>query len=757
MTTAATAVLASWLVSSALAQGGEVPAAETAAAPAPVAESAPAAAPEPPASDSAAEMSFDPMTGEAIAGPTTETDLFRLEQILDQRVITASGIEEERSLASANVTVISREDIDRRGYRTLAEMLSTVPGLYIIDDLVMPSVSVRGVNGGLRAGTRIVKVMIDGVAVNFRPDLTSFIGAEYIPVEAIERVEIAKGPLSALYGANAFLATVNVITRRPTTGTHVEVAGRSTVLRKVGAGGSGLITYRGEGRELVLSASADRIDRSGVKLQKTFNNIRVDPTLYTRDSAGDLSTPMSAFARFQQSSETWGTLNLEGGIQRLDSNGEFLLNSILTGRNRLSLENDWLALNYNRRWNEVLGTTASISYHRGAPTRDYEIYPTGNYRYYFRPMFNYEAWTGALVLDITPVERLALNVGLDGELDNERILYYQQCFNEPSGSFKSGDCQDFKIGEDRAKRRGLNDVGAFVQAAWSPIASLKGFKLTGNARVDRIQAGPATYPTQVSWRGAVAYAWSPEFITKIVAGRAFQTPSATLLFAFPGSDTDYNVLGNLSQQVAQTEQLRPQSVTSGELNVIARLFGHLAIELGVYYQQLQDKIEFEPIGSDYIAINKGEAQNVGAEVILRYVRSRVNSFVMWNSQRTIGDKGIESAPPELYPNDWGALGVDVDINEAYLNAGAALRWVGPRGSSSGNTRLNNNKPYELPSFYSVDLTLSTQGLKLVGGSETRFLAGVRNLLDQRWSAPGFGGTDIPNLGRMFIVEARQVF
>jgi len=70
------------------------------------------------------------------------------------------------------------------------------------------------VTAGLRAGTRIVKVMINSVPVNFRPDLTAFIGPEYIPMEAVERIEIAKGPLSALYGADAFLATVNVITKK---------------------------------------------------------------------------------------------------------------------------------------------------------------------------------------------------------------------------------------------------------------------------------------------------------------------------------------------------------------------------------------------------------------------------------------------------------------------------------------------------------------------------------------------------------------
>ena len=57
--------------------------------------------------------------------------------------------------------------------------------------------------------------MINGTDVSFRPDLNALIGPEFIPIEVVERIEIARGPLSALYGANAFLATVNVVTIDP--------------------------------------------------------------------------------------------------------------------------------------------------------------------------------------------------------------------------------------------------------------------------------------------------------------------------------------------------------------------------------------------------------------------------------------------------------------------------------------------------------------------------------------------------------------
>ena len=94
----------------------------------------------------------DPATGrgdrsEAKAGPpsgagdpaasATELDLFKLEAELNETVVTASGgRSEEKSLAAAEVETVTRDEIRIHGWRSLAEVLANVPGLYVIDDLV---------------------------------------------------------------------------------------------------------------------------------------------------------------------------------------------------------------------------------------------------------------------------------------------------------------------------------------------------------------------------------------------------------------------------------------------------------------------------------------------------------------------------------------------------------------------------------------------------------------------------------------------
>ena len=126
---------------------------------------------------------------------------------------------------------------------TVAEVLENVPGS--TSSMTTSSRRRAGRHRRLCGGTRIVKVMIDGLAVNFRPDLTAFIGPEYIPIEAVERIEVAKGPLSAIYGANAFVAVVNVITLRAAEAPLAAVSLRSNLIRtSLGYGLSAIIAEK---------------------------------------------------------------------------------------------------------------------------------------------------------------------------------------------------------------------------------------------------------------------------------------------------------------------------------------------------------------------------------------------------------------------------------------------------------------------------------------------------------------------------------
>ena len=63
----------------------------------------------------------------------------------------------------------------------------------------------RGVSGELRGGSRLIKVMVNGHPVSFRSETTNWLNGALVPMDVIDRIEVIRGPGSALYGANAFL------------------------------------------------------------------------------------------------------------------------------------------------------------------------------------------------------------------------------------------------------------------------------------------------------------------------------------------------------------------------------------------------------------------------------------------------------------------------------------------------------------------------------------------------------------------------
>jgi outer membrane receptor for ferrienterochelin and colicins len=131
--------------------------------------------------------------------------------------------------APASVTVISREEIRRFGYRTLADVLGATGGMFTTDDRNYAYVTVRGLAKRGDFNTRIL-VLLDGRRLNQPVDDSSLLGTEgVIDLEALERVEIIRGPASTLYGTNAFYAVINLVTRTGASakGVEAQVAGGS--------------------------------------------------------------------------------------------------------------------------------------------------------------------------------------------------------------------------------------------------------------------------------------------------------------------------------------------------------------------------------------------------------------------------------------------------------------------------------------------------------------------------------------------------
>jgi outer membrane receptor for ferrienterochelin and colicins len=147
-----------------------------------------------------------------------------LEELGNIQVYTASKRMQRASDAPSSVTVITADEIQKYGYRTLADILESVRGFYITSDRLYSYVGVRGF-GRLGDWNSRTLLLVDGHRVNNNVDGNGMLGTEFpVDVDLIERVEIIRGPSSSLYGAQAFSAVINVITRKPSQQKGVELS-----------------------------------------------------------------------------------------------------------------------------------------------------------------------------------------------------------------------------------------------------------------------------------------------------------------------------------------------------------------------------------------------------------------------------------------------------------------------------------------------------------------------------------------------------
>jgi len=136
-----------------------------------------------------------------------------LEKLLDVTVTSASKHEQEISQAPAFVTVITDKMIETFNYRSLADALRSVPGMWITSDRYLFQLGIRGVAVHGDWNSRII-LLLNGHTLNEQwcgsANLDELVG---IDMSNVKRIEVVKGPSSSLYGSNAFFGVINVVTK----------------------------------------------------------------------------------------------------------------------------------------------------------------------------------------------------------------------------------------------------------------------------------------------------------------------------------------------------------------------------------------------------------------------------------------------------------------------------------------------------------------------------------------------------------------
>ena len=128
-------------------------------------------------------------------------------------VVTAAGREQLLSRAAASISVLDRADIEKGFYKDLTDALRDIPGVTLTRGGASEDVSLRGMNGQYTA------ILVDGKKQSGRETQPSGSGAGWEqdwlpPLDAIERIEVVRGPMATLYGSGAIGGVINIITRK---------------------------------------------------------------------------------------------------------------------------------------------------------------------------------------------------------------------------------------------------------------------------------------------------------------------------------------------------------------------------------------------------------------------------------------------------------------------------------------------------------------------------------------------------------------
>ena len=611
------------------------------------------------------------------AGPSP-SDIEDLELLLNQPVYAASKFAQDAAAAPAAVTVLTAGDIRANGWRTLAEVLNGVRGVYLRNDRTYSYLGVRGFGRPGDYSSRLL-VLIDGMRVNDNIYGSAGVGREFpFDIALIERVEFVPGPGSALYGSNAVLGVVNIVTK-----SAASLIGGAVVV-ETGSDGSrqlGLTAGLEFGSaRLVLAAKAEARpgrDQYFPEFDAPATNFGVAPDadreidrkLYAKWTRGDLTVaalvserrkqiPTGSFdtafpSRQTVAADRFGFFDVQYQ-QTLDSVGQFFLR----------------------------GTLAQYDF-------------TGNYDYgpadgllHSRARGRWAAVEGRWQFDGWQRQRVVLG------LEVQRNLQQRQgaALDGPNG----GVLADTATTSQR--------WGLFVN---DEIALRPGLRAVLGARLDRQLDGRqrATPRVALLWDAA------PGLVVKWLDGSAYREPNAY--------ESQYSDNATQANPLLRSETLR-----ATELAVEWRALPQLRLAGSVYRFTVADLIEQQvDAGSGLLVFNNvGAVKARGVELEADYVHaSGWRLRASWAQQRALDANGsgqIGNSPASL-----AKLNLSLPLPAWQSRVGLEWQRVGERLTVARAS---------LPPHSVTNLTLQVAP----PGSRVSLSASIYNLFDTSFADPG---------------------
>jgi len=608
----------------------------------------------------------------------------REEMLFAEIVIAAAKHEQLVSDAPSFVTVINADDIQRYGYNTLADALRSVAGMFVTNDR---NYEYLGVRGFLRTGDYIsrVLVMIDGHPMNDNVYSAASIGTELgIDMDMVERIEVVRGPGSALYGTSAIFAVINIITK-----TGEDLDG----LRISPGGGShekkvGTLSYGGKyDNGLEVFALGSLMDTKGEELyfeefKDTLSGGNVDND-YDKSYAllGNIS-----FADFV----LFARANLrEKGVPTAAWEAAFADNRFKTVDKAIAVR-----AKYTHNIDDSMNIMGRIYYNYDK----YEgVYPYDDPDY---PLMKDEStgwWYGSeLQLSWEQFERNRLMAGF--EYKNSPKAEVPVWIDDDDGNL---------VYEYPTIDKSHNLWAFYLQDELKPIEDLS---LTLGVHYDHYSTfGGATNP-----RVAAVYKPFEGSAIKLLYGEGFKAPNIYELYY---TMEEMLIIGN--------EELEPEEVKTYEAGLEQNIGTNLWGRISVYHNDVEGlitQVETEPDGEFLQFQNIGDAETDGLEVELKGAlengsKGYLNFAYQDSKDKATGEELIN------VPKLAGNLGVSIAIIRDKVYASLEGHYLG--------SRLTKKEGVEVDPYFIANLTLLSKNL--LGNLEISL--SIYNIFDEEYEDP----------------------
>ena len=605
-----------------------------------------------------------------------------LEELSNIQVYSASKHMQSASEAPASVTVVTADEIQKYGYRNLADILRSVPGFYVTYDRAYTFVGVRGF-GRLGDWNSRILVLIDGHRINNNVLGQAMLGNEFlVDVDMIERVEIVRGPSSSLYGANAFFAVINVITR-----TAKEVKDWELSFQTGSFGtDEGRATYGHQFNDL------------GVLLSGTFYNSTGQTLFFPQFDNPANNNGITSDTDYESYKHILATLTYHGfTLQGLFSTRDKGVPTAYFGavfndpRDYNIDSHQYVSLDYQHpigKWQLDVGTSYDQARLQGpvpeAPLIAGEPIVLSTYS------FRGNWWTGEIKVSRDLFERNHLTFGSEVR---DNLRQDQGDLLNPPNTF-STDLNSSLIS------------ALYVQDEFGITSRLT---LNAGVRYDHYSTfGGTTNP-----RAALIFRASEKTTFKLLYGNAFSAPDV------------YETTPDFGIFYDDSLKLRPEHIQSLEARVEQGLGQYFQLSSGVYRNRISDLISLVSVPSDgnFQYQNAGNAQAVGMDVELS---GRASNGLQGKASFDYVDAYSESAGhPSLNnsPGPMAKLNLIVPVIDQRLCAGVEGQFLGRR-----LTLLQDS----LSSYQVFNFTL----LGHTVGKHLDLAASVFNILDKKYFDPG---------------------